>query len=132
MIRNVSVTVSDDLAKWVNGLSDFEIGDPALEQWQQVADVFFERTQRFVHIISGDLKTSGKEEVSVDRKTVNADTTYGGVFGTRGPVDYAVYELANGGAHDFFTRALTSTASEFQDGLYQGILAQMAHNLKVA
>ena len=130
MTKYVTVTVSKELADWVKGLSNFDLGDPAMEQWQAANDVFFERTQRFAHIISGDMKRSGRMETSIEGKQIIGETTYGGVTGTKGPVDYTVYELARGGSHDFIARALASTTSTLQDGLYEAIVEQMRHNLK--
>lgn len=128
---HITVTVSEDLERWVRGLTDFGLDSAALDEWYQANDAFFERTQRFVHILSGDLKRSGTMDVEIEGKTLVGATTYGGTQGTEGPVDYAIYELAAGGSHDFIGRALASSTDLFRDGVRAAIVAQMAKNLGV-
>jgi hypothetical protein len=70
-----------------------------------VLEVAFEWTQADVHIDTHSLRPSGRK----DSKTIKykkqwvGEISYGGA--TAGPkrvVDYAIYEKARGGAHDFF------------------------------
>lgn len=66
----------------------------------------FKATQAEVHVITGALKASGKEESSVNKvaEVWEGEITYG-TPGDGGPVDYAIYEKARGGGssgdHDF-------------------------------
>lgn len=125
----ITLSVSRELKDWVDGLSDFDLGDAALTEWHAANETFFDRTQRYVHILSGDLKTSGRVHSEVDGKTLVGFTEYGGVQGTRGEVDYAIYEIARGGSHDFIGRALAGSTASYLEGLYQAIHAQMKKNL---
>lgn len=64
----------------------------------------FVDTQIKTHIITGSLKASGKTE-----SDFNGDSEWTGIIsyggsstGVNNPVDYAIYEMARGGDHDFF------------------------------
>jgi hypothetical protein len=69
----------------------------------------FADTQVRTHVISGSLKASGKTESDFDGNVWSGKIEYGGVLfkapvpgPPRDPVDYAIYEMARGGSHDFF------------------------------
>lgn len=63
----------------------------------------FVETQAFTHIITGSLKASGRTSSSFEGRTWEGHITYGGPSaGPNNPVDYAIYERARGGEHDFF------------------------------
>lgn len=64
----------------------------------------FAATQAATHIITGSLKASGKtsSDFSPAAAQWEGEITYGGAsLGPINPVDYAIYEQARGGAHDF-------------------------------
>lgn len=64
----------------------------------------FLATQAATHIITGSLKASGKTTSDWDENTFTwtGEIIYGGAStGLISPVDYAIYEQARGGAHDF-------------------------------
>lgn len=72
----------------------------------------FEETQAATHIITGSLKASGHTDTDVSENAWTGQIIYGGpLFGVpapgppNDPVDYAIYELARGGAHDFLAPA---------------------------
>lgn len=123
------IEVSQEMHRWVAALGDFQLDDAALTEWHAANDKFFDRTQRYVHVLSGDLKTSGRMSSDVDGKRLVGSTEYGGTTGTEGQVDYAIYEIARGGSHDFIGRALASATDDFQEGLKKAITAQMKKNL---
>lgn len=64
-------------------------------------------TQAATHIITASLKASGKTSSDFDGATWEASLTYGGAApgAVNDPVDYAIYERARGGAHDFMAPA---------------------------
>ena len=63
----------------------------------------FTQTQARTHIDTGSLKRSGRHKSSMDRKTSRweGEISYGGPSTPNNPVDYAHYEQARGGGHDF-------------------------------
>lgn len=55
-----------------------------------------------VHVRTGSLKASGKSETRSEEHTWDGEFSFGGPStGINNPVDYAIYEKARGGAHDF-------------------------------
>lgn len=74
----------------------------------------FAATQAATHIITTSLKQSGKTESDFDGSQWHGDISYGGPSGgPNNPVDYAIYEMARGGHHDFFGPAYAAE-SEFE------------------
>jgi hypothetical protein len=79
----------------------------ALEAVLQLA---FLETQAATHIISGSLKASGTTSTDTTNDWVwEGEISYGGQLHRspfpgppNDPVDYAIYEMARGGDHDFF------------------------------
>lgn len=64
----------------------------------------FAMTQERVHVITGSLKLSGFTDSHWDPESYGWTGTiiYGGAStGPNNPVDYAIYEMARGGEHDF-------------------------------
>jgi hypothetical protein len=69
-----------------------------------VLDMAYVATQADVHVRTGSLKSSGKMSDNRDLETDSweGELTYGGPSeGPNNPVDYAIYEKARGGSHDF-------------------------------
>jgi len=70
---------------------------------EAVLHAVFLDTQARTHVITGSLKASGTSESDYDGDGWKGNITYGGVStGPNNPVDYAIYEMARGGEHDFF------------------------------
>jgi hypothetical protein len=66
----------------------------------------FTATQAAVHVITRSLKTSGKISSDSTNDTWSGEITYGGQSqGIHNPVDYAEYERARDGNHDFLAPA---------------------------
>ena len=77
----------------------------------------FAETQAATHVITASLKMSGKTSSDFDGKEWTGEITYGGASaGANNPVRYAIYEMARGGEHDFFS-GLPGTFSKFEDGV---------------
>jgi hypothetical protein len=113
----IRIEVGGSFDQWMNGLGDMEVTQGAREEWDFVTETFFDRTQRVVHVISGNLKRSGRIETRQEGDRISTEVQYGGVMGTQGPVDYAAAEAALGGSHDFIGRAYASMAGRFQEGV---------------
>jgi hypothetical protein len=106
--------------RWIGGLARLDQPDMLDEAaWEQATEVFYGRTQEFVHVIGGGLKSSGR------RKTVrNADRIVGEVaYGGTPECDYAVYEFRRGGAHDALGRG-----AEVTNRLYEATLAKIVED----
>lgn len=90
---------------WVRGFKDLGRKAAAADTARTMAlNLFFARTQQYVHIISGDLKRSGKVTKSWSGGVWVGEVQYGST-----DVDYAHAEIARGGSHDFVGRAWEST-----------------------
>ena len=67
----------------------------------ELADTFVD-TQAAVHILTGSLHLSGATQSDFDGATWHASISYGGESaGVNNPVEYAGFEMARGGSHDF-------------------------------
>ena len=78
--------------------------------WHLANEQFYDRTQEYVHVVSGALKSSGREEVGLDGARVVATVEYGNE-----DVPYAQIEIDRGGEHDFMGRAWEDSQEVFQD-----------------
>lgn len=100
----------DPIKNWSASLDDVAEGKfKVTTQLEEVLAAAFEDTQQRVHILSGSLKASGKSESDFQDDEWTGTITYGGVLWAtpapgppNDPVDYAIYEMARGGAHNFF------------------------------
>jgi hypothetical protein len=117
----VRIQVSGAFDAWIDGLGaiEREMVIAAATPWKAAADVFFDRTQQFVHVLTGDLKASGQRaEIKHDFAALVAEVVYDS--------DHAIYELRRGGTHDFYGRALESTNDLFERALGQGFERMVA------
>jgi hypothetical protein len=107
-------------------LFEFDIAPDgkAAELLDVVLELAFELTQRAVHIDTHSLKSSGRWESDTDkiRHTWVGLITYGGpTVGPKNPVNYAIYERARGGSHDFFY-PLGEVMPMFAEAVREGML----------
>lgn len=66
---------------------------------------------------TGSLQASGAPSTEYDGQTWTGSITYGGFStGPNNPVDYAIYEMARGGIHDFFA-GLPAFEHEYLDAI---------------
>lgn len=79
-----------------------------LIRFEAVLAAQYTATQAAVHIDTTSLKNSGKQSSSHNRTTDvwEGKITYGGPSRPINPVDYAQYEQARGGSHDFMRPAV--------------------------
>lgn len=104
----------------------------AIDEWEQATEVMFDLTQQYAHVLSGDMKKSGKMEIeSHDRTSITAAITYGGTQKSDAKptwkhqlVDYTQYELARGESHDFFSRAHKKAQDRLEQGALDALKAQ--------
>lgn len=92
-------------AKALSEPPDFE----TIGEMEKVLAAMFVTTQVATHVISGSLKASGTRSSDFDGDTWEGQISYGGPLTkaphpgpVHDPVDYAIYEMNRGGAHDFF------------------------------
>ena len=78
--------------------------------WQLANENFFSLTQQFVHVDSGELKASGREEVHLEGSRVVATVTYGNEN-----VTYAQFEINRGGSHDYLGLAWEQSQGVFEE-----------------
>ena len=87
-------------------------------EWQAVADMLFDSSQRHAHIITGRMKSSGRDEVRVENATMLiAEVVYGGVVIDGELVDYALYEHERGDSHAFLDLAYEETSPRFPEAM---------------
>jgi len=102
------------LQPWIDGLDKFGVPTPEMERrWRQATDVFFDRTQQYVHVVSAELKASGRMDTFSDQRNIVGQVSYGGTAAC----DYAVYEFARGGDHDALTRGFAAAERVFRSSL---------------
>lgn len=82
---------------------------------------FFE-TQAEVHVITGSLKGSGNAYSDVDGDEWTGTLSYGGLSPgfPNDPVEYAAYEQARGGGHDFM-HAFFAFHDRFAEAVRDGL-----------
>lgn len=101
-------TVSADLGRWISGTRRFEqdMHDEVRRQFAAANDVFYDKTQQYVHVETGNLKSSGKREYEEERGEVTALLVY--------DTDYAIYEENRGGSHAYMSRGWQAAESTFE------------------
>lgn len=108
---SVEIKISPNYEKWIRGFNhaEAEMHVAGQRRWEQATDVFFDRTQANVHILSGDLKDSGDAEVEVNAGELIGRITY--------DTDYAIYEEARGGSHAYIAQGWEATEEVFAQAL---------------
>lgn len=100
----------DPMKKWVADIREYA-GPPHKPVFELETLLFsaFVATQAATHVITGSLKASGKTNTEFDGDEWEGSITYGGALWkvpipgpANDPVEYAIYEMARGGDHDFF------------------------------
>jgi hypothetical protein len=104
--------------RWVDGLEGFDPGPEVLAEWRDAMERFFSHSQETVHVISNDLRASGRHDTERTGATrVTGTLTYGGTAA----VDYAAIEHERGGDHAWLTRAFAMSRRDFERALADGI-----------
>lgn len=94
----------DTFYRWEQAAKRASRPDVLRPEWEQANEIFFDRTQQYVHVITGDLKSSGRQRVVIEGGRLVGYVQYGD-----GTVDYAQAELDRGGDHDFLGRGWEAT-----------------------
>lgn len=121
--NQVVIEVSPEWERWVEGFGRDAFGRAmegnAKKTFQAAAEVLFDRSQTYVHVLSGALKRSGKVSMAPSGpnspggpNSVTALVSYGNEY-----VDYALYEHARGGSHAYLQRAWEATHGVFGSAL---------------
>lgn len=99
----------DVLKNWIADLKESAEPYEATVLLEGVLQEAFADTQAATHVITGSLKASGKTDSDMDNDEWYGTIEYGGSLWSvpspgpaKDPVEYAVYEMARGGDHDFF------------------------------
>lgn len=105
------VKVSANFGRWIRGFDRLpeEVAEHGERAWRQAGEVFFDRTQEYVHVDKGELLESGHLDMRRGKRDVMATVAYDAY--------YAVYEFARGGSHDALTRGYEATARQFEQAL---------------
>lgn len=93
------MTGLDTLIRWEQAARKASRPESMRDDWQTANEIFFDHTQRYVHVVTGALKSSGRQRVEVENGRLVGYVEYGG-----GGVDYAQIELDRGGDHDYLGR----------------------------
>jgi hypothetical protein len=112
MGNQMRIVVPEKFQRWTLGARTLAggfrgVGGPL---WHLANEQFFSYTQEYVHVVSGDLKRSGREEVGLEGARVVATVEYGNE-----EVPYAQIEIDRGGDHDFMGRAWEASQPIFED-----------------
>lgn len=89
---------------------------------EAVLNYGYEITNAGVHVETGSLKSSEKATSSESHKTWEGKLEWGGPSaGVNNPVDYAIYELARGGPHDFRETATIDLPPEWIEAVKEAL-----------
>lgn len=111
----IEIQISRDWDRWIREFGQMAVTLPQefVDEWQLAADLMYDRSQQYVHVITGQLKASGKPPVmSREGRNVVAAVEY--------TAPYAAYEERRGDTHGFLQRAYTDVESEFRSALGRG------------
>jgi hypothetical protein len=122
----VTFLTSDDTLREIIGLMKETAGAPSYKvtgKLEAALQKVFMDTQERVHIITGSLKASGKTNTEFDGELWEGEIEYGGeLWGPpspgppNDPVEYAIFEMARGGDHDFFG-GIQQYEDDFEDAI---------------
>lgn len=110
----VQIVVPRQFEAWERGFAHIvdDTAREALVQLQVATDLFFDATQRFVHIVSGALKATGEAVVVRDGDQVVGEVKYGDE-----DVVYAQIEEDRGGEHAYMSRGWEVAAGAYEQAM---------------
>jgi|SRR5690606_35238765 len=117
------VDIIGALDGWISGMDRLgeRVGEHQVAEWRYATERFYDRTQQYVHVLDGNLKTSGRCAVDPHRLDIEGSVTYGGTP----ECDYAIYEFGRGGNHDALTRGFVANVETFEQAIVDGIAAEI-------
>ena len=109
----VEVRVSANYDRWVSGFGNLkrEAIERGKQTWETATEVFFDRTQEYAHVVTGEMKASGHAEVDIDADGLVGVVAYDS--------DHAVFEERRGGSHALITRGWEATSKMFEESFPQ-------------
>jgi hypothetical protein len=110
-VTGVTLQMPAELLRWQAGFHNLSrtLVEQGEEEWQAATEVFFEATQRVVHVITGELKASGKMRVEKRGSQLIGEVRY--------TADYAMAEERRGGQHAFMTRGWELSQATYRAAL---------------
>jgi hypothetical protein len=84
-----------------------------LDEWEQVTEKFFDATQEVVHVITGQLRNSGKVSVTEQSGRFQGEVEY--------TASYAAEEFGRGGPHDALQRGYELVQGEFEPAVQRAL-----------
>lgn len=121
------VRIEADLKQFFRALDVLEGPGPETLQALDAALMgAFVQTQMATHIITGSLKGSGRKSSEPSRQGWSGEISYGGPSPgfPNDPVDYAIYEMRRGQAHDFFS-SLPLIYGDFELAMFATVKARL-------
>ena len=107
MVKQVSLVIDHGLSDMISKFD--ELSKPPFKtifRLETELKATFTSTQAAVHHITSSLWHSGRTESDFDGDNWSGQIIYGGASGwVNDPVEYAIYERARGGEHDFLAPA---------------------------
>jgi hypothetical protein len=111
MGKAITVKMNGSLDRWIKGFATVDAGlqIEVLHAWKTATDLFFDRTQEYAHVLTGEMKQSGSAEVEANPRQVVGRVQYDS--------PHALYEEARGGSHALITRGWEAAAGTYQRAL---------------
>lgn len=111
MSGTVTIKISANYERWIRGFDNvgLEVQVAGERRWKQATEVLYDRTQSFVHVLSGDLKDSGDVEMEMGAGQLIGRVAY--------DMPYAAAEEARGGSHAYLARGWQATENVFARAL---------------
>lgn len=113
MTGAVEVRVTANYDRWVSGFGNIqrEAIEHGRDAWEAATEVFFDRTQEYAHVVTGEMKASGKAEVDIDADGLVGIVAYDS--------EHAIFEEHRGGNHALITRGWEATEQMFRESFPQ-------------
>lgn len=89
---------------WRRAATTFQM-DGGVEEWEAATERYFDATQEVVHVITGQLRDSGKVSVTTEGTRFVGEVEYS--------APYAAEEFGRGGPHDALQRGWEMVRDEF-------------------
>lgn len=129
MARTFEIEVPREFLHWATGLGAamYPTAEEAL-MMDQAMDFMFTETQARVHVVTGDLKFTGRiVPARVDGDLIEGGIQYGGMVGpVRGKVvGYAEKEFGRGGSHDAITPAMSAAEMVFTEAFVDMVTSML-------
>lgn len=120
-MTSADVSITPNFLQWADVFDS--LGQIATNEarsvWEEFGQAFFDRTQEYAHVITGEMKASGHLDVGGEGLETSIEVHY--------DAEYTKYELARGGSHDFMTRGWQASRADFEQAMPRIWTAVQAH-----